>query len=51
VINPGRLRGSKTETGGHGVVGTVTVHQQFARDIELIDEICAAGERFSKTLR
>jgi hypothetical protein len=30
---------------------TVTVHQQFAADTELIDEICAEGERFSKTLR
>ena len=27
---------------------TVTVHQQFAADTELIDEICAEGERFSK---
>ena len=30
---------------------TVTVHQQFAGDTELIDEICAEGERFSKKLR
>ena len=30
---------------------TVTVHQQFAGDTELIDEICAEGERFSKQLR
>ena len=30
---------------------TVTVHQQFAGDTELVDEICAEGERFSKTLR
>ena len=30
---------------------TVTVHQQFAGDTELIDEICPEGERFSKQLR
>jgi hypothetical protein len=30
---------------------TVTLRQQFAADTELIDEICAEGERFSKQLR
>jgi hypothetical protein len=30
---------------------TVTLRQQFAGDTELIDEICAEGERFSKQLR
>jgi hypothetical protein len=30
---------------------TITLRQQFAADIELIDEICAEGERFSKQLR
>jgi hypothetical protein len=30
---------------------TVTVQQQFAGDTELVDEICAEGERFSKKLR
>ena len=29
----------------------VMVHQQFAGETELIDEICAEGQRFSKTLR
>ena len=27
---------------------TVTLHQQFAADTELIDEICVEGEKFSK---
>ena len=27
---------------------TVTLRQQFAADTELIDEICAEGERFAK---
>jgi hypothetical protein len=30
---------------------TVTLRQQFAGDTELIDEICAEGERFAQTLR
>ena len=30
---------------------TVTLRQQFAPDTELIDEICAEGERFVETLR
>ena len=30
---------------------TVTLHQQLAGDTELVDEICAEGERFAKTLR
>jgi hypothetical protein len=30
---------------------TVTLRQQFAADTELIDEICAEGERFSKQLK
>jgi hypothetical protein len=30
---------------------TVTLRQQFAADTELIDEICAEGERFSAKLR
>ena len=30
---------------------TVTLRQQFAPDTELIDEICAEGERFVQTLR
>jgi hypothetical protein len=30
---------------------TVTLRQQFAADVELIDEICAEAERFSKQLR
>ena len=27
---------------------TVTLRQQFAADTELIDEVCAEGERFAK---
>ena len=30
---------------------TVTLRQQFAADTELIDEICAEGEKFSKQLK
>ncbi|MNC91546.1 hypothetical protein D3C83_78290 [compost metagenome] len=30
---------------------TVTLRQQFAPDTELIDEICAEGERFSTKLK
>jgi hypothetical protein len=30
---------------------TVTLRQQFAADTELIDEICAEGERFSKQVK
>jgi len=30
---------------------SITLHQQFAADTELIDEICVEGERFSKQLR
>ena len=30
---------------------TVTLRQQFAGDTELIDEICAEGEKFSKQLK
>jgi hypothetical protein len=30
---------------------TVTLRQQFAADTELIDEICAEGERFAKQLK
>ena len=30
---------------------TVTLRQQFAADTELIDEVCAEGERFSKQLK
>jgi hypothetical protein len=30
---------------------TVTLRQQFAADTELIDEICAEGERFSQKLK
>jgi len=30
---------------------SITLRQQFAPDIELIDEICVEGERFSKQLR
>jgi hypothetical protein len=30
---------------------TVTLRQQFAGDTELIDEICAEGERFSRQLK
>jgi hypothetical protein len=30
---------------------TVTLRQQFAADTELIDEICAEGEKFAKQLR
>jgi hypothetical protein len=30
---------------------SVTLRQQFAPDTELIDEICAEGERFSTKLR
>jgi hypothetical protein len=29
----------------------VTLRQQFAADTELIDEICAEGERFAKHLK
>jgi hypothetical protein len=30
---------------------TVTLRQQFAGDTELIDEICAEGEKFSSKLK
>ena len=30
---------------------TVTLRQQFAADTELIDEVCAEGERFSTKLK
>ena len=30
---------------------TVTLRQQFASDTELIDEICAEGERFVQKLK
>ena len=30
---------------------TVTLRQQFAADTELIDEVCAEGERFSSKLK
>jgi hypothetical protein len=30
---------------------TVNLRQQFAADTELIDEICAEGEKFSKQVR
>jgi len=30
---------------------SVTLRQQFAADTELIDEICAEGERFAKQLK
>jgi hypothetical protein len=30
---------------------TVTLRQQFAADTELIDEICAEGERFAKQIK
>ena len=30
---------------------TVTLRQQFAADTELIDEICAEGEKFAKQLK
>ena len=30
---------------------TVKLRQQFAADTELIDEICAEGEKFSKQLK
>jgi hypothetical protein len=30
---------------------TVTLRQQFAGDTELIDEVCAEGEKFSKQLK
>jgi len=29
----------------------VTLRQQFAADTELIDEVCAEGERFSTKLK
>jgi len=29
----------------------VTLRQQFAADTELIDEICAEGEKFAKQLK
>jgi len=29
----------------------VTLRQQFAADAELIDEICAEGEKFAKQLK
>ena len=30
---------------------TMTLRQQFAADTELIDEICAEGEKFAKQLK